>query len=96
MLRYYDFLDPSQVKKTPFKKVIKAKLKSNKRLTPEEKERERIKYEIAEELGLTEKVKQYGWSGLTAGETGRIGGIMTRRNKDRREGTIKNGKMPTW
>lgn len=95
-MRYYDFLDASQVKKTPFKKVIKAKLKSNKQLSPEEIEREKLKYEIAAELGLTEKVRQYGWSGLTAGETGRIGGIMTRRNKERREECIKEGKRPTW
>ncbi|MCX7903492.1 MAG: alpha/beta-type small acid-soluble spore protein [Caloramator sp.] len=67
---------------TPFKKVVKAKLKSKKELTPKEKEREKLKYEIAEELGLIDKVKKYGWSGLTAEETGRIGGIMTKLNKD--------------
>ncbi|SEF71120.1 Small, acid-soluble spore protein, alpha/beta type [Caloramator fervidus] len=67
---------------TPFKKIVKAKLKSKKELTEKEKERERIKYEIAEELGLLDKVKKYGWSGLTAKETGRIGGIMTKLNKE--------------
>lgn len=67
---------------TPFKKIVKAKLKSKKELTPKEKEREKLKYEIAEELGLIDKVKKYGWSGLTAEETGRIGGIMTKLNKD--------------
>lgn len=67
---------------TPFKKKVKAKLKSKKELSPEEKEREKIKYEIAEELGLVDKVKKYGWEGLTSEETGRIGGIMTRMNKD--------------
>lgn len=66
----------------PFKKIVKAKLKSKKELTEEEKEREKIKYEIAGELGLVEKVKSVGWSGLTAEETGRIGGIMTKRNKE--------------
>lgn len=40
-----------------------------------------MKYEIAEELGLLEKVKCVGWGGLTAKETGRIGGIMTVRRK---------------
>ena len=40
-----------------------------------------MKYEIAEELGLIDKVKKYGWGGLTAKETGRIGGIMTSRKK---------------
>ncbi len=42
---------------------------------------EKLKYEIAEELGLLEKVNENGWKGLTAKETGRIGGIMTRRKK---------------
>lgn len=95
-MRYYDFLDPSLVKKTPFKKVIKSKLKSNKQLSEEEMEREKQKYEIAGELGLKEKVMELGWSGLTSGETGRIGGIMTRRNKERRERNIKDGEIPTW
>ena len=68
--------------KTPLKKIIKSKIKTNKELTPQELLRERIKYEIADELGLKEKVDQYGWVGLTAEETGRIGGIMTRRKKE--------------
>ncbi len=68
--------------KTPLKKVIKAKLKSNRELTPLEKVREKIKYEIADELGLGEKIDKLGWGGLTAEETGRIGGIMTRRKKE--------------
>lgn len=66
---------------TPLKKVIKAKLKSNRELTELEKLREKMKYEIAEELGLRDKVDECGWGGLTAEETGRIGGIMTRRKK---------------
>jgi small acid-soluble spore protein F (minor alpha/beta-type SASP) len=66
----------------PFKKIVKAKIKSHKELTPEEIEREKIKYEIADELGLKDKVVKLGWSGLTAEETGRIGGIMTRMNKE--------------
>ena len=41
-----------------------------------------MKYEIAEELGLKDKVNKYGWSGLTASETGKIGGIMTKRKKE--------------
>lgn len=42
-------------------------------------EKERLKYEIAEELGLLERVQKNGWKSLSAKETGRIGGIMTRR-----------------
>lgn len=68
--------------KTPLKKVIKAKIKGNKELTESERAREKIKYEIANELGLRDKVDMYGWSALTAEETGRIGGIMTRRKKE--------------
>ena len=68
--------------KTPLKKVIKAKLKSHKDLTTGELLREKIKYEIASELGLGDKIDQYGWSELTSEETGRIGGIMTRRKKE--------------
>ena len=67
--------------KTPLKKIIKSKIKTNKELTPEEKLREKIKYEIAEELGLMIRLEE-GWGGLTAEETGRIGGIMTKRKKE--------------
>ncbi|MDU5106241.1 MULTISPECIES: small, acid-soluble spore protein, alpha/beta type [unclassified Clostridium] len=67
--------------KTPLKKIIKSKIKSNKELSDAEILREKIKYEIAEELGLKEKVDSYGWGGLTAEETGRIGGIMTKRKR---------------
>lgn len=68
--------------KTPLKKIIKAKIKQNKELTEDEILREKIKYEIAEELGLREKVDEVGWGGLTAEETGRIGGMMTKKKKD--------------
>lgn len=47
-------------------------------LTPEEK----IKYEIAKELGLLDKVLNDGWKTLSAKDTGRIGGLMTKRKKE--------------
>lgn len=68
--------------KTPLKKIIKSKIKSNRELTEQEQLREKMKYEIAMELGLQEKVDNLGWGSLTAEETGRIGGIMTKRKKD--------------
>ena len=37
---------------------------------------ERRKYELARELGLLDLVKDVGWAGLSAKETGRIGGLM--------------------
>ena len=42
---------------------------------------DKLKYEIAGELGLLEKIEQDGWGGLTAKETGRIGGLITVRKK---------------
>jgi len=47
----------------------------------EKQKKEKMKYEIAEELGLLEKVTQNGWKSLTAKESGKIGGIMTKRRK---------------
>ena len=41
------------------------------KLTPEEL----LKYEIATELGLSDKVLQHGWKSLTSKESGRIGGL---------------------
>lgn len=42
---------------------------------------DKLKYEIAKELGLLEKIKEVGWAGLTAKETGRIGGMITVKKK---------------
>ncbi len=44
-----------------------------------------MKMEIAEELGLIDKVDKLGWGGLTAKETGRIGGLMTAKKKKRKK-----------
>ena len=48
-----------------------------KNLEPEDK----LKYEIAEELGLLDRVLVDGWRSLSSKETGRIGGMMARRKK---------------
>lgn len=44
-----------------------------------------MKYEIAEELGLLDKVMEYGWKSLTSKETGRIGGLVTKKKRDARK-----------
>ncbi|WP_373598962.1 small, acid-soluble spore protein, alpha/beta type [Paraclostridium bifermentans] len=44
-----------------------------------------MKYEIASELGLMDKVSELGWGGLTAKEAGRIGGMLTSRKKQRKK-----------
>lgn len=46
-------------------------------LSPEEK----LKYEIAEELGLLDRVLENGWKTLSSKETGRIGGLVTKRRR---------------
>ncbi len=43
---------------------------------------EKMKYEIAEELGLLDRVMEEGWKTLSAKETGRIGGLVTRRKRE--------------
>lgn len=59
--------------------VLEKKEKFNwESLSPED----RMKYEIAEELGLLEKVRREGWKSLTAKETGRIGGRMTGKKRE--------------
>lgn len=42
---------------------------------------QRMKYEIARELGLLERVRQVGWAGLSAKETGRIGGLIGKKKR---------------
>ena len=49
-----------------------------KELTPEQKADLRMKYEIAEELGLLDKITENGWKGLTSRESGRIMGKRKR------------------
>lgn len=42
---------------------------------------EKLKYEIAEELGLLDKVLEGGWKSLSSKETGKIGGLITKRKR---------------
>nr|WP_243417585.1 small, acid-soluble spore protein, alpha/beta type [Mediterraneibacter glycyrrhizinilyticus] len=48
-------------------------------MEPEEK----MKYEVAEELGLLDRVLSEGWKSLTSKETGRIGGIVTKKKREK-------------
>ena len=49
-----------------------------KNLKPEDK----MKFEIATELGLADKVVAGGWRCLTAKESGRMGGLITKRKRE--------------
>ncbi|CDE53675.1 small acid-soluble spore proteins alpha/beta type [Roseburia sp. CAG:303] len=51
------------------------------KLTPEDQ----LKYEIAEELGLLDKVVKNGWKSLSSKESGKIGGVMASRKKQLRQ-----------
>lgn len=69
----------------PSQKKIPVRLED---LTPDEK----VKYEIAEELGLLDRVMKDGWKSLTSKETGRIGGLITKkkRQNDKNDKNITN------
>ncbi|NLL82073.1 MAG: small, acid-soluble spore protein, alpha/beta type [Tissierellia bacterium] len=54
---------------------------SNKKKTEQEIDENSLKFEIASELGLADKIRKEGWAGLTAKESGRIGGIITARKR---------------
>lgn len=54
-------------------------------LTPEEQ----LKLEIAAEIGVFEKVMEGGWRSLSAKESGRIGGLITRRKRLLREEALE-------
>ena len=48
------------------------------KVTPDEK----MKDESAEELGLLDQVLQNGWKSLSSKETGRIGGLITKKRRE--------------
>lgn len=48
-------------------------------------EEERLKYQVARELGLIEKLMEVGWAGLSTSESGRIGGLVGARKQKQRK-----------
>ena len=46
-------------------------------------QKERNKYRAAEAAGLLERVLEVGWAGLSAKETGRIGGLAAHMNREK-------------
>ena len=49
-----------------------------------------LKFEIAAELGLADKGVAGGWRCLTAKESGRIGGLMTKRKRELKREALEN------
>ena len=46
---------------------------------------ELLKYEVAEELGLLDRVLNQGWKSLSSKETGRTGGMVNRKKREKKE-----------
>ena len=54
------------------------------RMTPPT-QRERNKYIAAQEAGLLERVLEVGWAGLSAKESGRIGGLSAHMDRGEKQ-----------
>lgn len=54
------------------------------------KPEDKLKFEIATELGLADKVIEGGWRSLTSKESGRIGGLVTKRKREIAEKNTSN------
>ncbi len=56
-------------------------------LTPEEQ----LKFEIADELGVLDRVIKSGWGSLSAKETGKVGGLVAQKKKEIKKQSLKQG-----
>nr|WP_092074605.1 alpha/beta-type small acid-soluble spore protein [Dendrosporobacter quercicolus]NSL47561.1 alpha/beta-type small acid-soluble spore protein [Dendrosporobacter quercicolus DSM 1736]SDN05026.1 Small, acid-soluble spore protein, alpha/beta type [Dendrosporobacter quercicolus] len=64
--------------------------RSNKPVNPtSENALDRMKFEVASELGIAERVRSSGWSTMTSADCGRVGGQMVRRMIEQYESTLK-------
>lgn len=53
------------------------------------KPEDKLKFEIATELGLGDKVINGGWKSLTSKESGRIGGLITKKKREMKQELLK-------
>lgn len=54
--------------------------RNNRVLLPEARQAlDSFKYEVASELGLSEKVRTQGWENMTSRECGSVGGMMVKK-----------------
>ena len=60
---------------------------------------DRMKLEVANELGISEKVRSQGWQTMTSADCGRVGGHMVRKMIEQYEssmsGTATTGSTAT-
>mgnify|MGYP000898975068 FL=1 len=70
-----------------------SKGKKNEPFDPDNiKPEEMMKFEIATELGLRDKVISGGWRSLTAKESGRIGGLITKRRREMKNESLEKAE----
>ena len=50
---------------------------------------DQMKFEIATELGIAERVRSQGWSTMTSADCGRVGGHMVRKMIEQYESKIQ-------
>ncbi|MGN0775633.1 MAG: hypothetical protein ACI4MM_03030 [Candidatus Ventricola sp.] len=51
--------------------------------------RERSKYRAAEAAGLLDRVLEVGWAGLSAKESGKIGGILAHMDQEKMADNVR-------
>ena len=51
-----------------------------------------MKYEIANELGIADAVRQNGWSTMTSADCGRVGGHMVRKMIEQYESSMNKSQ----
>lgn len=65
--------------------------RNNKVLLPEARQAlDSFKYEVADELGLSEKIKTKGWENMTSRECGYVGGTMVKKMIRQAESMLSN------
>lgn len=72
-----------------FQEVLYYMSRSRKPVNPgAENALDRMKMEIANELGISEKVRSQGWYTMTSADCGRVGGHMVRRMIEQYESSL--------
>jgi len=55
---------------------------------------DKMKYEIANELGIADSVRQNGWSSMTSADCGRVGGQMVKKMIEQYESSVSASQNP--
>lgn len=55
---------------------------------------DRMKLEVANELGISDQVRSQGWSTMTSADCGRVGGHMVRKMVEQYESGVSGASAP--